>query len=369
METKRTGATWTAARALALLACGLLTGCGTAGASIGEGEVPEVDGKPIEIASLEIHPVLLAGRAHQNVAEALGLILEQKGFMGVLIGEDAYLPPAGGSWEEAAAAFAARVKDQPMEAEYALLGEFQADPERGFFGVRGAIADRKGRIIWKEALSKADQAFRRMKPDCPMTCCALLADRLDPMLVKTPGAEGDGPMARLWAERSGLPDEQERKAMDERRGALKEAKRPVGLAVFPVRIGGEVDAGAAKELAALLNESGFFHAEAAGEGPWFDIPPSSNEQRLLWDMARAFRSFLKERTAGERPPEYALYADYLMDPERKQVGGVHFAVCNPAGEWVIVDFQNSHQPDFQRIDPDSVEDCNELVKVRMDEIL
>ena len=35
------------------------------------------------------------------------------------------------------------------------------------------------------------------------------------------------------------------------------------------------------------------------------------------------------------------------------------------GDWVIVDYQNSHHRDFQEIDPDSVEDCLELVKVRV----
>jgi hypothetical protein len=47
------------------------------------------------------------------------------------------------------------------------------------------------------------------------------------------------------------------------------------------------------------------------------------------------------------------------------VGAVHWILCDQQGDWVMVDYQNSHHSDFQAIDPDSVEDCLELVKVRL----
>ena len=43
---------------------------------------------------------------------------------------------------------------------------------------------------------------------------------------------------------------------------------------------------------------------------------------------------------------------------------VHIILCNRAGDWVLVDFQNSHHADFQGIDPKTVDDCNQLVVLR-----
>ena len=47
------------------------------------------------------------------------------------------------------------------------------------------------------------------------------------------------------------------------------------------------------------------------------------------------------------------------------VGAVHWILCDQRGDWVMVDFQNSHHGDFQELTPESVEDCLELVKVRL----
>jgi hypothetical protein len=40
-------------------------------------------------------------------------------------------------------------------------------------------------------------------------------------------------------------------------------------------------------------------------------------------------------------------------------------VCDSKGEWVIVDMQNSHHPDYQRIKPISKEDCSKLLFKRL----
>ena len=90
-----------------------------------------------------------------------------------------------------------------------------------------------------------------------------------------------------------------------------------------------------------------------------------DEQKVLWDTARAFRTFVRKN-----PPatEYALFADYGVfspSPDRSKVSHVHFIVCDRAGGWVIVDFQNSHHRDFQEIDPKSPEDCSRLLVKRL----
>ncbi|MGB2987081.1 MAG: hypothetical protein WBE26_14505 [Phycisphaerae bacterium] len=44
---------------------------------------------------------------------------------------------------------------------------------------------------------------------------------------------------------------------------------------------------------------------------------------------------------------------------------MHFVVCDGAGDWVIVDPQNSYQEDFQRIKPTTLADCDRLVLERL----
>jgi hypothetical protein len=40
-------------------------------------------------------------------------------------------------------------------------------------------------------------------------------------------------------------------------------------------------------------------------------------------------------------------------------------VCDRAGDWVIADLQNNHQADFQRINPKTLADCDQLVLERL----
>ena len=44
---------------------------------------------------------------------------------------------------------------------------------------------------------------------------------------------------------------------------------------------------------------------------------------------------------------------------------MHFAVCDRQGDWVIVDLQNSHHPDYQSIKPTSTDRCEELLLKRL----
>ena len=45
---------------------------------------------------------------------------------------------------------------------------------------------------------------------------------------------------------------------------------------------------------------------------------------------------------------------------------MHFVVCDRKGEWVIVDLQNSHQPDYQSIGVISRERCDQLLVKRLE---
>ena len=123
-----------------------------------------------------------------------------------------------------------------------------------------------------------------------------------------------------------------------------------------------IDEDAGRRLIELINERKFFKAESSSSRPLFDIAPDSNEQKRLWDLAKAFR----EHVRSSKPDvDYALMAEYTIRPSDRQVWTVHFVICDRAGDWVVVDFQNNHHDDFNRINPSSYDDCADLIVERL----
>ncbi len=155
-------------------------------------------------------------------------------------------------------------------------------------------------------------------------------------------------------------------ALKERQAAFKKAAPKATLLVYPAHAGDQMSAESAANLAKLVNDAKLLNATAADKGPQLDVKGDMNEQKVLWGMARAFREHVQKQ-----PPaaDYVLYADYLMGKTaagQDVVGGVHFAVCDRQGQWVIVDFQNSHWEDFKTINPKSRADCDRLVLKRLE---
>jgi hypothetical protein len=169
-------------------------------------------------------------------------------------------------------------------------------------------------------------------------------------------------MARSWAKKSGTPSKSEYAAMEQRVEALKGALGDAKLLVYPVQTGDAANAQHAATLAQKLGKELDAQAVAADTPLDIEIAASSNEQKRLWDLARGFREHVRK---VKPDADYTLVAEYLIRPHDKQVWTVHFVVCDRAGEWVIVDFQNNHHPDFNAIKPKMAEDCGDLVARRL----
>ena len=169
----------------------------------------------------------------------------------------------------------------------------------------------------------------------------------------------EGKMAKLWAEKSGLPPKSEREAIESRLNAVKKTFKTSTVAVYPIRV--ESGTQVAARLAEMLTQEGLCRAEASSTDPKLPIQGSTNQTRILWDTARAFRDFLRKN-----PPaaDYALFANYGIGRSsdgKTVVGGIQFILCDRSGDWVLLELQNDHHSDFQRIDPQSPDDCNRLV--------
>ncbi len=321
------------------------------------------------VTSLTIFPVSMMGAQHKNVAQALGLLFEKGGFRKLEISEKTFRPgKKDETFDQRVNSFGAFVAGCKGKTDYALYAEFEGSGKEGVKGVNGVVVDRKGKIVWKDIQARKDPDFKKMKPNCPMSCRVFLSQRLEPVLILAPHSEREkeGPMARLWAEKSGTPDVKEQEAMAKRQDAFKKRIGKAKVVVFPVRVGEEVDREAAVNLAKLLNGQGLCVAEVAAKEHWLDVEPNSNEMRMLWDLAKQFRSYLEKEPSGA---EYALYADYMFSPRDKRVFAVHFVVCDAQGSWVIADLQNEHQDDFNAIAPKSIDDCNRLAVRRLADYL
>jgi len=313
-------------------------------------------------AALTVLPTRVAGRAMPQVGEAVAMLLEQRGMPNLETSATAFTPPENGDLAATARAFAEFVRTNPPATEWALWTDFPASKERRFIAVRGIIADRQGRVAWSDEIAPGDAAFDRAKPREPIVCCALLADRLRPVLqfqAPKPNAP-PGRITQRWQKATGLPDKAGLDAIARRGETFRKSAATSRLLVYPVRIGDERIPAHAIHIANLLNENKVTRAAAAPAGP--NPPPvrDMNEQKVLWAMANGLREFV-----SKNPPDadYVLFAEYFFNGDK--VGAVHFAVCDRHGELVIVEHQNTNTPDLKAAAPKSRDDCDALVAKRI----
>ena len=316
-------------------------------------------------SSVTIVPVIMAGDPSKDVADVVGVMLEQEGMPNIRTVEQEFVPAAGASLEQVAESFGTHASAQSLKTDCALFAEFVGTPKTGVAEIRAVLVDSAGKVLWNDCQKPGDADFDRVRPQNPMTCCVLLRDRLKPVFKLTDATRSqakEGRMAKLWAEKSGTPSDQERAAIGERLETLKKAGAAAAVLVYPVQLSKETDAASAEHIVKLLNEAELCQAQAAKADIQFDVAPNSNEQRRLWDLAKAVQKHVRDN-----PPttDYVLCAEYTIRPHDQQVWSVHTIVCDRAGEWVIVDFQNNHQDDFQSVNPQTRDDCGALVLRRL----
>jgi len=275
--------------------------------------------------------------------------------------------PAETNLESLAAAVGAFVKTNPITTAHALYAEYNGNRQTGLNELRAVVVDQTGAVVWTDRQTPQDEAFKKMGERDPMTMSVLLVERLGPQLglnEATAKAAKPGKLAAIMDERSGLPPANERDALPERQKAMKRALPGATLLVYPARIGGnEVSVPSATNVVRLLNQVGLCKAVQAEQPVLLKTSLADpNEMKGLWNLAREFRSFVR---ANPPAADYALYADYGFNPQNSEQGFVHFVVCDRKGEWVIVDMQNSHHPDYQSIGIISRDRCDQLLIKRL----
>ena len=298
----------------------------------------------------------------KRMATVLGLMLEKAGLEDVELAETKFDSAETEDVKQIAAALSELVRQNPIETDYAIYSEIHGTPQTGPKEIRTIIVDKQGKVILADRDdSKTYARTSDIAPKDPMSCCVFIAHKAqklwglaDPLRSDAPG----GKMAARMRKQSGLPPEEEIAAIKKRFEAIADTAT---FAVYPIRIGSETDKQCAAQLVDMLNQQNVCRAVAADVEVKLKIQGDPNEQRVLWDTARAFRDFVRKNPLEA---DYAVFADYGIGRSASgetNVGHVHVIVCDRAGDWVIVDFQNSHWPDFKAVGPKSREDCNRLV--------
>ncbi len=320
-------------------------------------------------ASLTILPVSLAGRPFDRVTEVVGVLLEQEGLKKIELGKTVFKPDDKADLEHLAVSLGEFVGKNPITTEYALYAEYNGTRQTGLVELRAVVVDKTGALVWAERQTPKDKAFERREAGNPMGMSVLLGDRLRPLFAlneETKKAAKPGKMAAIGAKRSGLPPENERTPLPGRQEEMKKAMPDAILMVLPARVGmadEAAEAGSAADLAKVVNDAGLCKAEAAKQSRSLEASkPDPNEMKILWDLARDFRDYARENPTDA---DYVLKAHYVFNPQHWKQGFVHFIVCDRKGEWVIVDMQNSHHPDYQSVKPTSREDCDRILLKRL----
>lgn len=333
---------------------------------------PAADARP---KSVTVFPVIITPSKDipsvipERTAQVVGVLLERAGMDDVELSRATFTPPDTDDVAKAAAAFAQFAKDQPLKTEYALFGQLFGTPVSGPTEVRTIVVDKAGNVIFADQAGRDVISRAEPKVDCPLTACIFLVNRVRPAWNLAdplrPGAP-EGKLAAALRQQSEVPPDEELAAMDKRLKTLQENLATAEVTVYPIHLWPGSDKQGAAKLAEMLNEQYICRAVVSEADPKLTIEGDPNEQKILWDTARAFREFLRDN-----PPatEYALLADHGIrhsaDGKQQWVHHVHWILCDRAGEWVAVDYQNSHHPDFQQVDPKSVADCSRLAAIRL----
>lgn len=335
------------------------------------GHAREAVGSELELTgkSVAVYPVGIdrSGASEEfdfkdRVAEVIGVFLERAGMSPEIASNSVAVTPA-----DSLSAVEDKIREsrskRRIDTDYTLFVSFTGKPAATgpiLSKVSMVLTDTAGDTVW----SREDTEFPDGAPDSPMAACVHVAKVMQSVSDLEDFERRDAPrgaMDELMNKRSGMPPKPEIEAMAQRWETARGSLRNATLTVYPFHVWGgeEGSAEIAETLARNLTKAGFAQATATRTDPHLMMQANPNELRVLWDTARAFRSYLREQPADS---DYALLVDVSAPPN---VHHVHLILCEGNGEWVLVDLQNSHHSDFQQVNPDSLADCEKLAERRL----
>lgn len=363
---------------IAMAALGLALGLVWCGPMVAAGreQGDQADQRSVTVFPISVKPGKnMSLELRTTTATVVGALLERSDLKDVRLGQTEFIPPDTEKTDEIVAEFARFIKKYPVKTQYALFIQLVGTPKTGVKAIVTMLVDRTGKVVLAQRDTPETFAkYSSMRPKNPMSCSIYVARRIgklwnlaDPL---RPGAPTDGKMTALLTKESTIPPKSVLAAMQMRLEAMRQGLAERKITVYPVQLAKGTAPGCTSQLVDAINARNLFKAVAGTIEPGLKVKGHHNQQRVLWGTARAFEKFVQNN-----PPatDYALYVGYGIcgrdiksQPGMKQkTAFVHLVVCDKAGELVMVDFQNSHQADYKKIEPETCADCNRLALMRL----
>ena len=281
------------------------------------------------------HPMITS----RIVADVLGGVAESYGMNNLDALDAEFIPPAEATWEQVPVHLAEFLKKNQPKGEYVLYAQYLGNPNGGPTEIRFVVTDAVGNLVLSDRQTDKDEDFKRIVSGDPdaMGCSVLVAERLFSRRgwQKVEG-EPHGKFAHKWAQASGIPSDSENAAMEKSFAKFKANVKITQMAVYSSFVNEKYNAESAAHLTSLITQQIGCKTIKVDKQVSFQRQPTGNEQKLLWDLARAFRDYLRANPADSN---YAMLAEYFVNPAGGPAGAVHFVICEKSGDWVLTDFQ------------------------------
>lgn len=329
--------------------------------------------------SITVYPIVMAGQPREDVAYTVALLLERGGIENIAVNSNTYNPPADSDFTEQVNAFSSFVRQNPIPTQYALYGAYLGSPNTGVDEIQTILVNSSnGKVAWSECQTPESTAFKKANPKDPMDCTVFLVDRLrgplalyDPMREDAP----KGKMYEYWNKNSLVPSEAEQKQIEQRLTKLQNSNTAAAtVLIYPARDGDQWSKACAEKLADRINRAKLMTATVANGQIEFAAQRASNEQIILWSAARSIQEIIQNQNAANNnnnnqpATDYILIADYMTAPV-PEYNMVHTFLLEADGDWVIVDYQNSHYDDFNKIKPRTLDEFCDLTIIRLQKYL
>ena len=278
----------------------------------------------------------------KRVAMVIGTLLEKQGLEKIEIADKPILSTGSKRITELVTDYQKAVQASPLTTDLLLQVQFDGTPKSGVQSLRWIVLDRTGKVVVQKEATSNDWKNATIRPSDPMTCSAYVAEQLQKHW-KLPGkpSSAEGKLANFWKRDAGLPEAEELKRIQERRSLFRKERTNKTLALVITKRPGH-DAGiASKELGESIKKSLQMEVQVIEDSKLTPSPMHSNEQRVLWDMAKATQKWIEET----RPQ-----SDYVLCLDAASIESnlhfIHLILCNRQGDWVWVDYMNDHHQDF-----------------------
>lgn len=317
--------------------------------------------------SLSVYPVRLSpGPFPEDFSRRVGMVivtmLEKAGVQDVRLAESKWDPPPSEKISALAEAFGQHVAASKLGSDRAIFVQILGTPEVGVQGIQTIMVDRHGKVLLADSAEEKELQASPARPKDPMSCCVFAVDRIKPSL-RIRADKASLPQTtksdEFWRKDAGIPVAEEFTQMAARQAKLRRNRATATWIVFPFLVHGQSNRDVTRQAMKSLQDGRLGPITMSDSDPQIQTIRHSNEQKVLWNTALAFRDYVRQQKPDA---DYTLLVEY--GSATPDTFFVHWIVCNRSGAWVIVDMQNSHQADYQRIHPADIVGLNKLLNVR-----